>query len=315
MRKIDMSKLTRAFGKTGLKIKKHSPEILVVGGIIGTVASTVMACKATTKVNDILEETKTQVNQVHDVLADESIPEEKYSVEDSKKDLAIIYTQSAVKFAKLYGPSVLLGVTSITCILAGHNILRKRNVALAAAYATVDKGFKEYRSRVVERFGKELDRELRYNVKAKEVEETVTDEEGNETVVKQKVKVADPNVYSDYARCFDEACSGWTKDPEFNLMFLRRQQDHANEILRSKGYLVLNDVYEMLDIPVTKAGQVVGWVYDENNEDGDNFVDFGIYRIDSEPARRFVNGDERNIWLDFNVQGDILDLIEKYRKE
>lgn len=315
MRKIDMSKLTRAFGKTGLKIKKHSPEILVVGGIIGTVASTVMACKATTKVNDILEETKTQVNQVHDVLADESIPEEKYSVEDSKKDLAIIYTQSAVKFAKLYGPSVLLGVTSITCILAGHNILRKRNVALAAAYATVDKGFKEYRGRVVERFGKELDRELRYNIKAKEVEETVTDEEGNETVVKQTVKVADPNVYSDYARCFDEACSGWTKDPEFNLMFLRRQQDHANEILRSKGYLVLNDVYEMLDIPVTKAGQVVGWVYDENNEDGDNFVDFGIYRIDSEPARRFVNGDERNIWLDFNVQGNILDLIEKYRKE
>lgn len=315
MRKIDMSKLTRAFGKTGLKIKKHSPEILVVGGIIGTVASTVMACKATTKVNDILEETKTQVNQVHDVLADESIPEEKYSVEDSKKDLAIIYTQSAVKFAKLYGPSVLLGVTSITCILAGHNILRKRNVALAAAYATVDKGFKEYRGRVVERFGKELDRELRYNIKAKEVEETVTDEEGNETVVKQTVKVADPNVYSDYARCFDEACSGWTKDPEFNLMFLRRQQDHANEILRSKGYLVLNDVYEMLDIPVTKAGQVVGWVYDENNEDGDAFVDFGIYRIDSEPARRFVNGDERNIWLDFNVQGNILDLIEKYRKE
>lgn len=315
MRKIDMSKLTRAFGKTGLKIKKHSPEILVVGGIIGTVASTVMACKATTKVNDILEETKTQVNQVHDVLSDESIPEEKYSVEDSKKDLAIIYTQSAVKFAKLYGPSVLLGVTSITCILAGHNILRKRNVALAAAYATVDKGFKEYRGRVVERFGKELDRELRYNIKAKEVEETVTDEEGNETVVKQTVKVADPNVYSDYARCFDEACSGWTKDPEFNLMFLRRQQDHANEILRSKGYLVLNDVYEMLDIPVTKAGQVVGWVYDENNEDGDSFVDFGIYRIDSEPARRFVNGDERNIWLDFNVQGNILDLIEKYRKE
>jgi hypothetical protein len=178
---------------------------------------------------------------------------------------------------------------------------------LAAAYATVDKSFKEYRSRVVERFGKELDRELRYNIKAKEVDEIVQNEDGTETVVKKTVNVADPNLYSDYARFFDEACPGWTKDPEFNLMFLKDQQRFANDKLKAQGYLFLNEVYDMLGIPRTKAGQVVGWIYDEKNPIGDNFVDFGIFNENITKARDFVNGYERVILLDFNVDGNIMD--------
>ena len=104
---------------------------------------------------------------------------------------------------------------SIAAIIGGHHILRKRNIALAAAYTAVDKGFKEYRGRVLERFGEEVDRELRYNIKAKEIEKTVTDANGKETVVKETVDVADPNLTSDYARFFDDGCTGWTKDPEF----------------------------------------------------------------------------------------------------
>ena len=161
--------------KVGLQIQKHSPEILVTVGVIGTVASTVMACKATTKVSVILEETKEKVDQVHTVLESDEYTEEEYSVEDSKKDLAIIYAQSAVKFAKLYGPSILLGAASISCILASHRILTKRNVALAAAYAGLDKGFKNYRKNVVERFGEAVDRELKYNIKAQKITDIEVD--------------------------------------------------------------------------------------------------------------------------------------------
>lgn len=295
--------------RIGFKIKKASPEIMVVAGVVGVVTSTVMACKATTKVNDILEETRKQVDDVHNVLDSDVVSEDEYNNDDAKKDLAIIYTQTGVKLIKLYAPSVIVGALSITGILASHKILKKRNVALTAAYATIDRSFKEYRGRVVERFGKELDRELRYNIKAQEIEEKTVDKDGNETVEKKTISVVDPNMYSDYARIFDNGSMGWTKDPEYNLMFLKLQQNQANDRLRAQGYLFLNDVYDMLGIPRTKAGQIVGWIYDEDNPVGDNFVDFGIYDIYNEKACDFVNGRERSIVLDFNVDGNILDMI------
>lgn len=304
-----MNGMTRTFNKFGFQLKKHSPEILMAVGVVGTVASTVMACKATLKLNDVLDESKNIIEKIHEVSEDEDM-KDKYTEDDAKKDLTITYIQTGVKVAKLYAPAVILGTLSLTAILASNNILRKRNVALAAAYATIDRSFKDYRSRVVERFGKELDKELRYNIKAKEIEETVVDENGKEKTVKKTVNVSDPNEYSDYARFFDESCAGWNKTPEYNLMFLKQQQAHANRLLQQNGYLFLNEVYEMIGLPKTKAGQVVGWVYDEKNPIGDNFVDFGIYDIYNEKARDFVNGYERSILLDFNVDGNVWELME-----
>lgn len=317
MNKTDfMNGVTRTFHKVGFQLKKHSPEILVVAGVTGTVVSAVMACKATTKVSAILAETKEQVDGIHNVLDNPVLAKkyverygEEYTVEASKKDLAVTYAQTGLKFVKLYGPSVVLGAASIGCILASNNILRKRNIALAAAYATVDTGFKEYRNRVIERFGEGLDRELKYNIKAKEVEEIVTDENGETKVVKKTVETADFNVESDYARFFDESCAGWTKDPEYNLNFIKLQQAYANQKLKTEGKLFLNDVYESLGIPKTKAGHVVGWIYDEKNPIGDNYVDFGIYDVRNERKRAFVNGHERCILLDFNVDGNIWELM------
>ena len=300
--------VTRTVHKIGFQLKKHSPEILAVAGTVGVVASTVMACKATTKLHDILEDSKNQVNQVHEVLENKSIPAEKYSEEDGKKDIAVIYTQTTLKVVKLYAPAVILGALSLTSILTSNNILRKRNVALAAAYTAVDKGFKEYRANVIERFGKDLDRELRFNVKAKEIEETVVNEKGKEETVKKVVNEAAVGK-SEYARFYDDGCKGWEKDPEYNLMYLRHVQDYLNDLLRSRGHVFLNEAYDQLGIPRTKAGAVVGWVYNEKDPVGDNYIDFGIYDPKDEKARDFVNGYERVILLDFNVDGYILDLI------
>lgn len=307
-----VNKMTRAFHATKFKVKKHSPEILVVAGVVGTVASAVMACKATTKVSTILEETKETVDKIHEYVNNEEFAEQ-YSEQDAKKDLAIVYTQTGVKFIKLYGPSIALGALSLGCIIASHRILSKRNVALAAAYTAVDKGFKDYRSRVVERFGKAVDRKLRYNIKAKEIEELVTDEKtGEVTTVKKTVEVVDiddPNTYSPYARFFDDGCLGWQKDSELNLYFLKCVQNQANDKLKAQKFLLLNDVYEMLGIQKTKAGFVVGWMYDEECPVGDNFVDFGIYDVHRKKSRDFVNGVERTILLDFNVDGNIVEMM------
>ena len=300
-------KIMKTYKKVELKAIKHSPEILAGVGVVGVVGSLVLACKATTKLSDVLEESKEQLDKIKEVAADPAY-KEKYSQDDAKKDTTITYVQTAMKVTKLYTPSVILCASSLGCLLASNNILKKRNAALSAAYMTVDKSFKEYRKRVADRFGEEVEKEIRYNIKAEEI--TKVDEDGNE--VTETVKIMDgtddPNSYSDYARFFDESCAAWQNDAEYNLTFLKAQQQYANDLLKARGRLFLNEVYRMLGIDETKAGQVVGWVYNPDNPTGDNFVDFGIYNMQRERVRAFVNGYEPNILLDFNVDGVIWNL-------
>ena len=304
--KFKKEAITRTFGKLTGKIKKHSPEILIGAGITGSVVAAVMACKETTKAQAIKDELKKDIDTIHDVA---SMDRDDYTEKDEKKDITLVYTKAALKFVKLYAPSVLVGVTSIASILAGYKIIKKRNLALAAAYTTISTSFKEYRGRVAEKFGDAAEKEIRYGIKSQEIEEKTTDSKGKEKTVKKTVDVIDPNTISDYAKIYDDGCTGWTKDPELNLCFLKKQQDWANERLKAKGHLYLNEVYDMLGIPRTKAGQVVGWVYDEKNPVGDNYVDFGIYDMNNPRTADFVNGYERSILLDFNVDGNILDMM------
>lgn len=299
-----MSRASKIVGKASFQLKKHSPEILVVAGVAGTVVSAIIACKATLKVNEIVEDVKHDIDDVHDAV-EKGITKagENYSVEDSKKDLAVIYAKTGVSFAKLYAPAVILGTLSITSILASNNILRKRNVALSAAYAAVDKGFKDYRERVVERFGEQVDKELKYNIKAKKFDEVTTDPEtGKEKKVKTMANVVNPADLSDYAYFFSTS-RYLASDHDYNMMFLRAEQNYANDKLTSRGYLFLNEVCERLGLPITKAGQVVGWV--KNSEKSDGFVDFNIREIGRDVDGRY----ESDILLDFNVDGPILDLI------
>ena len=299
------TKLGGAFSQIGFQLKKHSPEILVGVGVIGAVGSAVLACKATLKVNEVLDETKTSIDKIH-VAKEKGVTEagQEYTEQDSKKDLALVYAQTGIKFAKLYGPSVILGGLSLTSILASHRIMRTRNAALAAAYATVDTAFKGYRGNVIERFGEKVDKELKYNIKPEEIEETVVDSKGKEKKVKKTVDVVDSTrpLYSPYAVVFDEANPEWEKDAEYNKHWLVTKQAYWNDVLHAKKRVFLNEVYVDLGFEPTKAGQHVGWKLDG---DGDGFIDFGIFDFTNKKARDFVNGQERSIILDFNVDVDI----------
>ena len=310
MGKMNMTSVSRTFNKVGFKLKQHSPEILVIAGVVGTVTSAVLACRATLKVDKVTEKTKASVEKIHTAV-ENGVTEagEVYTVEDSKKDLTLVYTKTGVDLLKLYGPALAIGAVSITAILAGHNITRKRSLALAAAYTALDKSFKGYRGRVVERFGKELDRELRYNIKATEIEETNVNEDGSATTVKKTVSVGTPSDFSPYAKCFDETCAGWSRNAEDNLFFLKQQQNYLNQLLKTRGHVFLNEVYDALGFDRTKAGQQVGWVDDPNNPDCDGFIDFDIFDLYDPNKRAFVNGYEKSIWLDFNVDGVISELL------
>lgn len=307
---------TRAFHTAKFQLKKHSPQILVVGGVIGTVASTVMACKATTKVDFVLEETKHKVDIIHEgvengevkgYLENGEVGMVPYSAEDSKKDLAIVYGQTGIKLAKLYGPAVVVGAVSITSILVGCKILHNRSMAYAAAFTAADNTLKRYRGNVVERFGEKMDKELLYNIKAKEIEEVVVNEDGTESVVTKTVEVAETNpALGLYTFCFDETATGWKRNADQNKFFLLQQEQWANDLLRTKGIVSLNDVLEMVGIHRCSYGQTVGWV-----DNGTNRIDFGIFNMACEANRNFVNGLEKSIWLNFNVEGDILHALDQ----
>ena len=303
-----MKNVKTLLNKTSFKVKKYSPEILMGVGIAGVVASTVLACKATMKVDSVLTESKEQIEKIKTVMVDPKYTEE-YTEEDAKKDLTIVYTQAGLKLAKMYVPSIVVGAASIGLLIGSHRVLKKRNIALAAAYTTIDNSFKDYRKRVTDRFGEEVERQIKNNIKVVDVAKTTIDEDGNEVEQVEQVEVSALDGYSEYSRFFDDGCTGWEKDAEYNLMFLRAQQQYANDLLKSRGHLFLNEVYDMLGIPRTKAGQAVGWIYDPENPVGDNYVDFGIYDINKEKSRDFVNGYERTILLDFNVDGNIWDLM------
>lgn len=294
-----MKSVNGVASKTVMKLKKHSPEILVVAGIAGTVVSAVLACKATTKVAEILDETKGTLDTIHEGMETGAINGQEYTTEDGKKDTVVVYAQTGMKLAKLYGPAIILGTLSITSILASNNILRKRNVALGAAYAAIDKSFKEYRGRVIERFGEQVDAELKYGIKAKKFEEIEVDPEtGKEKKVKKTVMVADPNLQSDYAVYFDSKSRNYETNPDYNRMFLKAQQAFANDKLQTRGHLFLNEVLDDLDLPRTPAGQIVGWTKDGP----DGYVNFRIVEVERETED---GRHEPALLLDFNVEGNI----------
>jgi hypothetical protein len=256
------------------------------------VGSTVLACRATLKLEEFLSDAQIDINVAKEM------EHEQYSEEDRKKDIAIIYTRSAVGLVKLYAPSILLGSVSIGMLTKSHNLLTERNAALTAAYTAIDKAFNQYRGRVVEKYGEDEDRELRYSAQSVQV---IDEETGKKKTVR---RVGDGEI-SMYARFFDELSTSWNRNPEYNLVFLKCQQSYANDMLKTRGHVFLNEVYDSLGIERTQAGQVVGWVV---SNEGDNFIDFGMY-TNEHKVRDFINGREGAILLDFNVDGIIYDKI------
>lgn len=300
--------IARKVAQQGHLASKHSPSLLFGAGVVGMVGSTVLACRATLRVSDILDQIDHDKGahyiakeQVDTGRAAEGVT---YSDKEFKKDITIIQVQGLGKVVKLYAPAVILGGVSIACLTKSHNILQDRNAALLAAYTAVDTAYKNYRERVIEKYGEEEDRNFRFA--SEEVD--VVDEETGKVVT--TVRATDiPG--APYARWFASWSSdNWNRAPELNLLFLKSQQNWANDRLRARGHLFLNEVYEALGLSHTEAGAVVGWRF--NKGSGDDKVDFGCWNGTDE-ANDFFWGDADEVLLDFNVDGMIYKLIEEDR--
>lgn len=309
MKKTELAtKAGQILVKTKLGIKKHSPEILIVTGIGTGIVAAIIACKQTIKANDIVAGARKSLQNIEDVKELAANNEVEYTEENEQEDRKTIGMQVAVGMVKTYALPVGLGILSITCILAGHHILKKRNVALAAAYSALSTDFMNYRKRVVDKYGKDVDFMLKNGLEKQIVANQVVDPETGEVKeTKEEVLTYEGDKLSQYARVFDEVGSTqWTPSADHNRAFLLMEQNYFNERIRTRGYIFLNEVYERLGFRPTKAGSVVGWVYQNADYEG---IDFGIFTAHTQKAAEFLEGTEPSIILDFNVQGDILSLV------
>ena len=86
-------------------------------------------------------------------------------------------------------------------------------------------------------------------------------------------------------------------------MFLLDAQQYFDSLLQVRGHLFLNEVYDRLGIPRTTIGQLVGWVYSDEN----SHVDFGL-NLNNE-NKMFMRGEIATAFLTFNVDGIIINKI------
>lgn len=288
------NKVSRLVSSQVLKTQQASPTLLFVGGVAGAVTATVLACKATLKLEAELKLTESTIEAVKDHQSDT------YSDADRQKDLGIVYVQSTVRIVKLYSPALIVGGLSIAALTKSHSILNKRNAGLVAAYKVLEKGFDEYRERVIAEHGADKDQEYMYGTREREI--VIPTKNGDKIAT-----VKGPKKESLYAKWFAYETSGeWNSTRELNEAFLKLNQVWLNDRLRMKGHLFLNEAYDQLGLTRTTEGAVVGWKYKDG---GDGYVTFGCFDDYTGEIKDTRKGEGGSILLDFNVDGIIYDKI------
>lgn len=337
---MNMSEVSKTIKNTGrfvgLKIWKHSPVILAVTGTTSIIVAGIMACKATLKLDDTIKNSENDIQGIKTVYdrtkkkLESENDSESLAVLDKeyRKDIFKAYSEMTWSLVKLYGPSVGVCAVGVTSIFASNRIMDKRYSSLLAACTTTERLFADYRNRVREELGEDADRKYRFELETKEIDvpeldkkgNAKKDKDGNVKTKKEKTTTLKRDIPdSDFARVFEEGMSReWDQNVDVNMLGLLQKQKYANDLLRSRGYLFLNEVYSMLGFDVTPAGQDVGWVYIKDNDTGDNYVDFGLYKAfkpGSKETRLEMMCNEINaIVLDFNIDGYIKDKLWEAQK-
>ena len=278
-------------------VVKHAPTILTGAGTVGLVGTAVLASRATLTYKELIADEVMVITDGPNLMK----RNEHYTEEEFRKDRIICYSRIVTKTMKHYAPTIALGVASVAAFWWSHSIQSKRIAGLAAAYAALDTSYRKYKKSVASVIGEES---------MKKVEEKILDDVVFTDEPFEYDKMAESVIpeYSPYARIIDETSSVWDPSDDITELNIHAQLNYMNDLLRTRGYLFLSDVYDALGIPRTPASQVVGWLWKKG--DGDHYVSFG----DIEGHRtRFWDDSRRrevaNYLLDFNVDGEIVNEI------
>lgn len=291
---------------------QHSPEILTIVGGISMIGSIISACKATLKAQEVVRQHNERLDKLKVIEAHqkEGTATEEEEIIDIKTDRMCVYKETGKKIVVLYLPAAGMAVGSFVCYLKAVGIVKSWYGAAVATIGGLTKENSALKDYITQNYGPEVLQEIQAGVPKTVVE--VDKETGEVTETKEPSALN-----SDYCKFFDETNPNWEKNAESNLRFLQCKQNYANHILHNRlinvpglgkvGYLFYNEVLEMIGEEPTEAGQIMGWIYYENPEiaklhpESSGYIDFGFKNPDSPAARKFVNGYERSVLLNFNV--------------
>lgn len=298
-------RLTKAvgprLGRFGFTVKEKTPELYLISGLVTGAAAAIMLAKAHKKSEDVFKDVVEDIERTQEYKEQKIDEGEPLSKQEEVRLLTPLVVEGAQRAVVLYGPSILMGAASILFFMASHGTLKRRNRALMATVSLISKGFGEYRKRVIEEYGKEVDERLYYGADTRNVTTLTQEEDGKKKRTKSKENVI-PEEFKPimYQRIFDDTNKCWQHDPDLNAFFLRSVEDQANDWLYLRGHVMLNDVYDALGFARSPEGAVVGW---SQKKDGDGYIDFGL-----NSSINKKNGDNRYV-LDFNVQGVVFEYI------
>lgn len=296
--------LKSAGSSAKFKINKKAPTILMFVGGAGTVVAIGVACVKTRQLDDILSEHEKQLERIKRIEEENA---KRGNNTKLAKETTAVYANTGIRMARLYALPIAIEFTSLFCIMKAHSMMTKRLATLGAAYATLDAGFREYRSRVAEKFGEEAEKKIRLGSKEIEVKKEIVDEDGNKTIATEKVEVVDPSC-CDYEKLFTRANPYWDDSEDIVQYFFLQTQRELNEKLKARshggrvGSVVLNEAYRMHGFEPTIPGMVVGWIFDRSHPFGDNYIEFKVTKV------KVVNenGELEDAYkVDYNVDGNI----------
>ncbi len=283
------------FGRIGQKVKDHRNDLFMIVGTAGILGGTVLLCKETLKAPAILDAYKEAKKELE---SEAEVSEEPID----KKELTKLRAKTAGKMVLNFLPGGIVEVSGIGMQWNAYGNVKTACIGIGAAYAGLQSFVENYRAGVREKYGEDADKELAYGMHKETVVKVA--EDGTETTEEIEVypeKQDDmPSIYARYFAYPDATAA--EKSMTYNKHFLTSQEEAANRLLRAHKKVMLNDVYDMLGVRRSVAGNRVGWIYDKKAPIGDNRIDFRIQEV----YRKDEDGEfEKVLMIDPNVDGPV----------
>lgn len=223
--------------KISLYLKRNSPTILSIVGSIGVMTTTISAVKATPKALSLIEDEKARINK--------QLEQGGWQTRVDK-----LSTTEIIKTTwKCYIPTAVIGLSTIACIFGANTLNKNRQAALTSAYMLLDNTYKEYKSKVGTLLGDDANTHIQKSIVEDKYEETDISVDGEKQLFYEY----------NYGEFFER-----TKMEVLNAEY------NFNKMFASRGYATLNDFYELLGLPLTQEGNIIGWTVQE----GYSLVDF-----------------------------------------
>lgn len=214
--------MNKLLHRSKLFVDRNAPTILTVIGGIGVVATAVLAAKETPKALEILRAAK------------------------EEKGEELTKTEKVVNAAPAYIPAIITGAATIACIFGANALNKQQQAALISAYALLDNSYKEYKKKVEELYGEEVDAQVRAEIAKDHIDEADISEEDDGKQL----------FFDDYSSRYFRATIEQVQKAEYNL----------NRTLFMHDYVSLNEFYKDLGLEPIDAGWVTGWARSVNQE-------------------------------------------------